>query len=239
MNWFCTQGADSNSPDDSDNHQPGASSILSTSESPSGKFLQLVDNGERDLTTTASQTDFQKEAWWTGSEPNALKKFERIDLKGLTSTGSQTDLLREIGVMDFKDLVSTGSQTDLLRDIDELIMVDTAESIETNPSGQRRRRSGVTASPVVGDRTIETALKPDTDGLKSNLEAVDSGKLTVAIEKERKATNLWRKKLSVAFKFPEEFESYASATGQALENSVGSSNFVDGVSLHVRCDFLP
>lgn len=215
--------------------------IDDTCESPSGNFLQFVEHGERELTTTASQTDHQ-DFLSTAAQTDALKKFEMIDLKDFISTGSQTDLLREIDDLITADnVVSTGSQTDLLRDIDDLITADKVEITEKDTSGdrtQRRRKSGVSVVPVADDRTTKPAIIPDGKAVKANSEASDRGKLNLVVEKERTATNLWRKKLSVAFKIPEEFESYSSATGQALEkglqSSVGSSNFVDGVSLHVR-----
>ena len=223
----------------------GRNSIDDTCESPSGKFLQLVEHGERELTTTASQTDHQ-DFLSTGAQTDTLKKFEMIDLKDFISTGSQTDLLREIEEIDLKNVVSTGSQTDLLRDIDDLITVDKVEITEKGTSGdrtQRRRKSGVSDVPVADDRTTKPAIILDGKAVKANPEASDRGKLNLAVEKEGTATNLWRKKLSVAFKIPEEFESLSSATGQALEkglqSSVGSSNFVDGVSLHVRYATLP
>lgn len=261
---------------DSDYYRQGPSSISSDSlspkngrhevdgisESPSGKFLQLVENGERELRTSGSQTDL-KDYLSTGSQTDLLREIEEIDLKDLISTGSQTDLLRDIEEvyskdltsvgsqtdllrefkeLDFKDLVSTGSQTDLLRDIEELIVADKAVVPEQDASGDRmhrRRKSGVAESPVADERTIEKENKPDGENaIMPTSEVTDSGKLNVASAKERTATSLWRKKLSVAFKIPDEFDCYSSATGMALENSVGSSNFVDGVSLRVRYDLL-
>lgn len=208
------------------------------SESPSGKFLQLVENHERELTTTASQTD-AKDLLSTCSQTVLLDKFELLNLVELTSTASQTELLRDVNDIYTKELASTGSQTELLRDIGDLIVADEAEPIEKSPSSnadrmQRRRRSGASGSVVAAEKAVEMASHPNENGSKPKSETIDSTKLSPVLEKQRIATNLWRKKLSVAFKIPEEFESYSSATGQALENSVGSSNFVDGVSLRVR-----
>ena len=234
-------------------YEPGPSSISSdsispkngrygtddTCESPSGKFLQLVEHGERELTTTASQTDHQ-DFLSTVAQTDTLKKFEMINLKDFISTGSQTELLREIEEIGLQNVVSTGSQTELLRDIGDLITTDKTENAR-DASGdrtQRRRKSGVSVVPVGDDTTTKPAIIVDGKPVEANSEASDRGKLKLAVEKEKTATNLWRKKLSVAFKIPEEFESYSSATGQALEkglqNSVASSNFVDGVSLRVR-----
>lgn len=233
---------------DGDYHEPGPSSISSDSlspkngrqevdgisESPSGKFLQLVENGERELRTSSSQTDV-KDFFSIGSQTDLLRELEKVDLKDLMSTGSQTDLLSEIEEVDLKDLISTGSQTDLLRDIEELVIADKA--IITGDRMNRRRKSGVSESPALEDRTIEKESRSDKENtLKPISDASDPGKKNLTVEKERTATSLWRKKLSVAFKTPDEFESYSSATGMALESSVGSSNFVDGVSLRVRYD---
>lgn len=173
------------------------------SESPSGKFLQLVENGDRELKTSSSQTD----------------------LKDLMSTASQTDLLREIEKLER-----------------EISCVDKATATEEDiydDGKNRRRKSGVPVSPVPEVKTPETTNKPGEEGAcKPTSEDSDSGKLSVTGEKEKTATNLWRKKLSVAFKIPDEFESYESATGMALENSVESKHFVDGVSLRVRSGLL-
>lgn len=171
----------------------GRHEVDGTSESPSGKFLQLVDNIDRELITSSSQTDL-------------------------------------------KDLVTTASQTDLIREIEKLekeISVADKATITDEDTHSRRRKSGVTESQVPDIRTIEKENTPDEESA-SKPTAEDPGKLSPAVEKERSATNLWRKKLSVAFKIPDEFDSYESATGMALESSVGSSNFVDGVSLRVR-----
>ena len=236
---------------DGDYHEPGPSSISSDSlspkngrqevdgisESPSGKFLQLVENGERELRTSSSQTDV-KDFFSIGSQTDLLRELEKVDLKDLMSTGSQTDLLSEIEEVDLKDLISTSSQTDLLRDIEELVIADKAIITGEDANGDRmnrRRKSGVSESPALEDRTIEKESRSDKENtLKPISDASDPGKKNLTVEKERRATSLWRKKLSVAFKTPDEFESYSSATGMALESSVGSSNFVDGVSLRVR-----
>lgn len=178
---------------DSLSPKSGRHEVDGTSESPSGNFLQLVDNIDRELITSSSQTDL-------------------------------------------KDFVTTGSQTDLIREIEKLekeISVADKATITDEDTYSRRRKSGVTESQVPDIRTMEEANKPDEES-SSKPKSEDSGKLSLAVEKERSATNLWRKKLSVAFKIPDEFDSYESATGMALESSVGSSNFVDGVSLRVR-----
>lgn len=183
---------------DSLSPKSGRHEVDGTSESPSGKFLQLVENIGRELTTSSSQTD----------------------LKDFVTTGSQTDLLREIEMIEKEISVA-----------DKATITDE----DTHTDGKnRRRRSGVTESQVPDIRAIEKANKTD----KPSSEDSGSVKLSLAVDKERSATNLWRKKLSVAFKIPEEFDSYASETGMALENSVGSKNFVDGVSLRVRCGEL-
>ena len=168
------------------------------SESPSGKFLQLVENIGRELTTSSSQTD----------------------LKDFVTTGSQTDLLREIEMIEKQISVA-----------DKATITDE----ETPTDGKnRRRKSGVIESRVPDMRTTEKANKTD----KASSEDSGSVKTSLAVDKEKTVTNLWRKKLSVAFKIPEEFDSYASETSMALESSVGSKNFVDGVSLRVRCGVL-
>ena len=180
---------------DSLSPKSGRHEVDGISESPSGKFLQLVENIDRELITSSSQTDL-------------------------------------------KDFVTTGSQTDLIREIEKLekeISVADKATVTDDDTYTRRRKSGLTVSQVPDIRTVEKAKKPDEEGsCKPTSEESGSGKLSLAVEKERSATNLWRKKLSVAFKIPDEFDSYESATGMALENSVGSSNFVDGVSLRVR-----
>ncbi|XP_078359785.1 inositol 1,4,5-triphosphate receptor associated 2-like isoform X2 [Oculina patagonica] len=178
---------------DSLSPKSGRHEVDGTSESPSGNFLQLVDNIDRELITSSSQTDL-------------------------------------------KDFVTTASQTDLIREIEKLekeISVADKATITDEDTHSRRRKSGVTESQVPDIRTIEKENTPDEESA-SKPTAEDPGKLSPAVEKERSATNLWRKKLSVAFKIPDEFDSYESATGMALESSVGSSNFVDGVSLRVR-----
>lgn len=138
-------------------------------------------------------------------------------------------------------MVSTGSQTELLRELErlerELGVVDkgtcTEEDIFENEK-QRRRKSGIIESPCPEIRTLGTTLKSrEETPTKITMEDSSSSKETLSVEKDKTATNLWRKKLSVAFKIPEEFD-YESATSAALENSVGSNNFVDGVSLRVR-----
>ena len=167
-----------------------------TYESPSGKFVQLVENGDRELLTTSSQTD----------------------LKDFVSTGSQTELLRELEKFERElGVADKGTSTE--------------EDIYENEK-HRRRRSGVTETPGPEIRTIEQTNKSKEEAAsKIASEDSSSGKSTLSVDKERSATNLWRKKLSVAFKIPEEFD-YESATSNALENSVG--NIVDGVSLRVR-----
>lgn len=205
------------------------------SESPSGKFIQLVENREQDLATSACQTDV-KDLLSTGSQTLLLDKFEMLNLKNLMSTGSQTELLREIEDISERDLVSTGSQTELLKNNENVIIVEEAESTVESPNGdqrQRRRKSGLSGSLIAADQTMITKGDENETASKSKSEAIDSTKLSPVLEKEKKATSLWRKKLSVAFKTPEEFEPYSSATGEALEDSVGST-FVDGVSLRVR-----
>ncbi|XP_022786492.1 lymphoid-restricted membrane protein-like [Stylophora pistillata] len=169
-----------------------------TCESPSGKFVQLVENDDRELLTTSCQTD----------------------LKELVSTGSQTELLRE-----------------LQRFERELGVVDKGTCTEEDHfeyEKQRRRRSGIIESPGPEVRTLGTTPK-SSEETPTKITGGDSssGKATLSVEKDKTATNLWRKKLSVAFKIPEEFD-YESATSAALENSVGGNNFVDGVSLRVR-----
>ena len=168
------------------------------SESPSGKFFQLVENMGRELTTSSSQTD----------------------LRDFATTASQTDLLREIEMIERQISVA-----------DKATITD--EDTQTGGKN-RRRKSGVTESQTPVIRTIENTNKTD----KPSSEESGSGKTSLAVDKERAATNLWRKKLSVAFKIPEEFDSYASETSMALESSVASKNFVDGVSLRVRCGVL-
>ena len=213
----------------------GRQELEGVSESPSGKFMQLLENREQELTTSASQTDV-KELLSTGSQTLRLDKFEMLNLKNLISTGSQTELLREIGDIYERDLVSTGSQTELLRKNENVIVVEEAESTVENLNGdqrQRRRKSGLSGSLLTADTATETKSDANESTSKSKSETIDSTKLCPVLEKEKKATSLWRKKLSVAFKTPEEFEPYSSATGEALEDSVGS-NFVDGVSLRVR-----
>lgn len=180
---------------DSLSPRSGRHEVDGTSESPSGKFLQLVENMGRELTTSSSQTD----------------------LKDLVTTASQTDLLREIEMLERQISVA-----------DKATITD--EGTQTGGKN-RRRRSGVTESQTPDIRTLEKANKTD----KPSSEDSCPGKTSLAVDKERAATNLWRKKLSVAFKIPEEFDSYASETSMALESSVASKNFVDGVSLRVRC----
>lgn len=179
---------------DSLSSKSGRHEVDGTSESPSGKFLQLVENTGRELTASSSQTD----------------------LKDFVTTGSQTDLLREIELIERQISVA-----------DKATITD--EDTQTDGKN-RRRKSGVTESQVPEIRTIEKENKTD----KPSSEDSGSGKTSLAVDKERSATKLWRKKLSVAFKIPEEFDSYASETSMALESSVGSKNFVDGVSLRVR-----
>lgn len=169
-----------------------------TSESPSGKFVQLVENDDRELLTTSCQTDI-KELVSTGSQTELLRELERLE--------------RELGVAD------KGTCTE--------------EDIFENEK-QRRRKSGIIESPCPEIRTLGTTLKSSEETpTKITMEDSSSSKETLSVEKDKTATNLWRKKLSVAFKIPEEFD-YESATSAALENSVGSNNFVDGVSLRVR-----
>lgn len=185
---------------DSLSPKSGRHEVDGTSESPSGKFLQLVDNGDRVLTTASSQTD----------------------LKDFVTTASQTELIKEI-----EKLGKEISVADKATITDE----DTNNDAKT-----RRRKSGFTESRVPDIRTLEKVTESALES-SSKPTAEDSGKSSLAVEKERSATNLWRKKLSVAFKIPDEF-AYESATSMALENSVGSSNFVDGVSLRVRFVYL-
>ena len=180
---------------DSLSPKSGRHEVDGTSESPSGKFLQLVENMGRELTTSSSQTD----------------------LKDLVTTASQTDLLREIEMLERQISVA-----------DKATITD--EGTQTGGKN-RRRRSGVTESQTPDIRTLEKTNKTD----KPSSEDSGPGKTSLAVDKERAATNLWRKKLSVAFKIPEEFDSYVSETSMALESSVASKNFVDGVSLRVRC----
>ena len=184
---------------DSLSPKSGRHEVDGTSESPSGKFLQLVENIGRELTTTSSQTE----------------------LKDFVTTSSQTDLLREIEMIEREISVA-----------DKATITD--EDADADGKN-RRRKSGMTGSQVPDIRVIEKANK--TDKQPSSQDS-GSGKTSLAVDKERSVTNLWRKKLSVAFKIPDEFDSYASETGMALENSVGSKNFVDGVSLRVRCGVL-
>ena len=205
----------------------GRHEVHGISESPSGKFLQLVEISEKELRTSGSQTDV-KDFVSIGSQTDLLSEIDEIDMKELLSTGSQTDLLRELADLDFKELASTGSQTDLLRDIEELILEDKAVITKEDNTGdrsQRQRKSGLVETSAIDSKALELGNKPDGDRLRQS---------TLAVEQERTATNLWRKKLSIAFKIPDEFEFRESATGRALESSVGSSNFVDGVSLRVR-----
>ena len=181
---------------DSLSPKSGRHEVDGTSESPSGKFFQLVENIDREMTTSSSQTD----------------------LKDLVTTASQTDLLREIEMLERQ--ISVAEKATI-----------TDENIQSDGKN-RRRKSGMTESQIPDIRVIEKANKADKEPSSGDS---GSGKTSLAVDKERSVTNLWRKKLSVAFKIPDEFESYASETGMALENSVGSKNFVDGVSLRVRC----
>lgn len=207
----------------------GRQEVDGISESPSGKFLQLV---ARECRTSGSQTDL-KDFASIGSQTDLLSEIEEIDLKEILSKRSQTDLLREIEDIDFKELVSTGSQTDLLNDIEELLLDDKVTITDDGDRRERQRKSAVSETPVIVTETIKLGDKPDS-ALKTTSEDSGSGSTSLSVEKEKTATKLWRKKLSVAFKTPDEFDSYESATGRALENAVGTSNFVDGVSLRVR-----
>ena len=168
-----------------------------TSESPSGKFLQLVDNIDRGLTSSSSQTD----------------------LKDFVTTASQTELIKETEKLEKEISVA-----------DKATITDGDTHSDTKA---RRRKSGFTESQVPDIKTLEKVTESAQES-SSKPTAEDSGKSSLVVEKER---NLWRKKLSVAFKIPDEF-AYESATSMALENSVGSSNFVDGVSLRVRFVYL-
>ncbi|XP_074615626.1 inositol 1,4,5-triphosphate receptor associated 2-like [Acropora palmata] len=235
LNSECEEPGTLSISSDSLSPRNGRQELEGVSESPSGKFMQLLENREQELTTSASQTDV-KELLSTGSQTLRLDKFEMLNLKNLISTGSQTELLREIGDIYERDLVSTGSQTELLRKNENVIVVEEAESTVENLNGdqrQRRRKSGLSGSLLTADTATETKSDANESASKSKSETIDSTKLCPVLEKEKKATSLWRKKLSVAFKTPEEFEPYSSATGEALEDSVGS-NFVDRVSLRVR-----
>ena len=152
-------------------------------------------------------------------------------LSGLEKVDAETQVLSS--QVEFNSfLVSESSQTDFVTEIrkeesvaDKATMTDEVTVVQE--SEERRRKSGVLAPPAFQDKNIETnkaVAAADSD----------SNKLPVVPEKEKSATHLWRKKLSVAFKIPEEFDSYNSATSMALENAVENRHFVDGVSLRVR-----
>lgn len=186
--------------------------------SPSGRFSHTFEPNERQCMSASVQTEMCESRTISSQTDMASAQDSSVSVEDLTRREAEPTTVP-------KESRTVGLQTDFTSVQEPVCVITEAPTLGKEkevPFSDEQYRS------------LENENAPGIEEVTDNTESSHNG-THLRVERERSATSLWRKKISMALKPPEELELYGIETGgdYMYENSQNKGYFVDGVSLHV------